>query len=57
MDETSFDISRSELAEASRRFPAHRLPQPAGHPSSDVGYFAAPGTEFARHAWDEGGHS
>jgi len=57
MDETSFDIDRAALTEASRRFPAHRLPQPAGDPSADMRYLSAPGTEFARHAWDEGGHS
>jgi|GEM_PF-4164925 len=58
MDETSFEIDRAALTEASRRFPAHRLPLPdRAHPSGDVAYLAAPGTEFARHAWDEGGHS
>ncbi len=57
MDETSFDIDRTLLAEASRRFPAHRLPRLEAHPTSDVAYLDAPGTEFARHAWDEGGHS
>lgn len=57
MDETSFDIDRAALNEASLRFPAHRLPQPTGRPTGDVAYLAAPGTEFARHAWDEGGHS
>ena len=57
MDETSFDIDRDLLAETSRRFPAHRLPQSPGHPSAGLDYLAAPSAEFARHAWDEGGHS
>lgn len=57
MDETNFDIDRAGLAEVSRRFPAHRLPQPLAHPGTDLTYLAAPHAEFARHAWDEGGHS
>ncbi|HWV25837.1 MAG TPA: hypothetical protein VNZ66_01335 [Aeromicrobium sp.] len=57
MDETSFEINRADLSEASRRFPAHRLPRAVGRPTADVTYLAAPGAEFARHAWDEGGHS
>jgi len=57
MDETSFEIDRAALSDTSRRFPADRLPQPAARPTADVRYLAAPGTEFARHAWDEGGHS
>ena len=57
MDEMSFDYDRDDLAEASRRFPAHRLTTRPAHPNGDLRYLSAPGTDFARHAWDEGGHS
>lgn len=57
MDESSFAIDSTQLAEASRLFPAHRLAPASPHPDSDVSYLAStPGVEFARHAWDEGGH-
>ena len=57
MDESSFEIDSGQLAEASRRFPAHRLEHASPRPVSDVSYLAvAPGVEFGRHAWDEGGH-
>jgi hypothetical protein len=57
MDESSFDIDSAQLAEASRRFPQHRLPPSAAHPNSDVSYLTAtPGAEFGRHVWDEAGH-
>lgn len=57
MDESSFEIDSDKLAEASRRFPPHRLAPSAPHPHSDVSYLtAAPGAEFGRHAWDEAGH-
>jgi hypothetical protein len=57
MDESSFDIDSTQLAEASLRFPAHRLTPAQASVDSDVSYLAAaPGADFARHAWDEGGH-
>lgn len=67
MDETSFEFDTAQLAEASRRFPAHRLTLSIngggtdGRPNRDVSYLAsanylATATEFGRHAWDEGGH-
>ncbi len=58
MDETTFEYESAQLAEASRRFPAHRREiSPIAHPVSDVGYLrTAPSAEFGRHAWDEGGH-
>ncbi|WP_159085871.1 hypothetical protein [Aeromicrobium chenweiae] len=57
MDETSFDIDPSLLAEASRLFPAHRLAPPSPRPAGDVSFLpSTPGDEFARRAWDEGGH-
>ena len=55
MDETSFDIDQAQLREAAKRFPAHRLTNAGGHPTSDVSYLAT-AAEFGRHAWDEGGH-
>ena len=58
MDESSFEIDSATLAEASRRFPAHRLATTRAHPDPDVTYLAVDaGGEFGRHAWDEGGHS
>lgn len=55
MDESSFEIDSRQLAEASLRFPAHRLSPVDAHPVSDVSYLAqAP--EFGSHAWDEAGH-
>ncbi len=56
MDETMFEVDVAQLAEASRRFPAHRRAVPIGRPDADLAYFTAPGSEFGRHAWDEGGH-
>jgi hypothetical protein len=57
MDESTFDWEIAQLAEASRRFPAHRLHPPVAHPRVDVSYLrTAPSAEFGRHAWDEGGH-
>ena len=57
MDETTFDIDKAQLAEASRRFPAARLPyRDVAHARADLTYLAAPAAEFGRHAWDEGGH-
>ena len=56
MDETMFEVDVAKLAEASRRFPAHRRAVPVGHSVADLGYLTAPGAEFGRHAWDEGGH-
>ncbi len=57
MDETMFEYESAQLAEASRRFPAHRRAMHVGHPSADVEYLStAPSAEFGRHAWDEGGH-
>lgn len=56
MDETTFDIDSRQLAEASHRFPARRLPQRDARPAADFSYLAAPAAEFGRHAWDEGGH-
>lgn len=55
MDESSFDIDPTQLREAAKRFPAHRLTTPGGHPDSDVSYIAR-AAEYGRHAWDEGGH-
>lgn len=59
MDETTFEFEAAQLAEASRRFPAHRRKvSPVAHPDIDVGFLrTAPSAEFGRHAWDEGGHS
>ena len=57
MDETTFEYESAQLAEASRRFPAHRRKVPVAHPDADVGYLrTAPSVEFGRHAWDESGH-
>jgi hypothetical protein len=56
MDESSFDIDAAQLAEASRRFPAHRLAHAEARPLGDVSYLAAaPGEDFWTHAWDEAG--
>lgn len=55
MEESAFEIDSRHLAEASVLFPAHRLVPSAPHPGSDVSYLSA-GSEFGRHAWDEGGH-
>ncbi|MCW2829886.1 MAG: hypothetical protein JWP31_578 [Aeromicrobium sp.] len=56
MDESSFEIDSQQLAEASRRFPAQRLVATRAKPDADVSYLTmAPGAEFGRHAWDEGG--
>lgn len=56
MDESSFDIDSAQLAEASRRFPAHRLTHAEARPSGDVSFLAvAPGADFLTHAWDEAG--
>jgi hypothetical protein len=58
MDETTFEYEAAQLAEASRRFPAHRRAMPVVHPESDFGYLrTAPSAEFGRHVWDEGGHA
>ncbi|MBC7630604.1 hypothetical protein [Aeromicrobium sp.] len=58
MDESSFEIDSASLAEAYRRFPAHRLSAPSAHPDPDVTYLATDtGAEFGCHVWDEGGHS
>ena len=57
MEESAFEFDSAQVAETSRRFPAQRLAHAAPRPVSDVGYLdAAPGAEFGRHAWDEGGH-
>ena len=56
MDETDFVFEPVQLADVSRRFPAHRREIPVGHPVADVSYLTAPSAEFGRHAWDEGGH-
>ena len=56
MDETTFEYESAHVAEASRRFPAHRRKMPVGHPDTDVDYLRAPRAEFGRHVWDEGGH-
>lgn len=56
MDESSFEIDSTQLAEASRRFPVQRLAPSAPHPDSDLSYLATPSAEFGRHAWDEAGH-
>lgn len=56
MDETMYEVDVARLAEASRRFPAHRRVATVGHPGADLAYLTAPGAEFGRHAWDEGGH-
>ncbi len=54
MDDTTFEYDRSDVATVARRFPAHRLDQPAGHPG-DVRFLSG-ADEFQQHAWDEGGH-
>ncbi|WP_162891245.1 hypothetical protein [Aeromicrobium sp. A1-2] len=57
MDESSFEIDSAQIAEASRRFPAHRLAPRHPGARADVSYLATtPGAEFGRHAWDEAGH-
>jgi len=56
MDDTTFEYEVAQLAEASRRFPAHRRKVAVAHPDADVTYLrTAPSVEFGRHAWDEGG--
>ncbi|MBP2392059.1 hypothetical protein [Aeromicrobium fastidiosum] len=56
MEESAFEFDSAHVAETSRRFPAQRLTHAEPHPVSDVSYLhAAPGAEFGRHAWDEGG--
>lgn len=55
MEESSFEIDQLQLAETSRRFPAHRRTQPHAHPDADLSYLGR-GGEFGTHAWDEGGH-
>jgi hypothetical protein len=55
MDESSFDIDSAQVAEASARFPAHRLVRPYATPDADLSYLAG-SAEFGRHAWDEAGH-
>ena len=57
MDESTFEIDSTQIAEASARFPAHRLATRHAKPNADVSYLeTAPSAEFGRHAWDEGGH-
>ncbi len=57
MDESTFDIDSAQIAEASARFPAHRLARRHAEPDTDVSYLeTAPSAEFGRHAWDECGH-
>jgi hypothetical protein len=57
MDESSFEIDSAQIAEASARFPAHRLAPRHASPHADVSYLeTAPSAEFGRHAWDEAGH-
>ena len=58
MDETTFEYEAAQLAEAYRRFPAHRRKMPpVAHPDFDVDFLrTAPSAEFGRHAWDEAGH-
>jgi len=58
MEESSFEIDSSQLAEAVRLFPPQRQAHLASYPACDLGYLAAatPGEGFVRHAWDEGGH-
>jgi len=57
MDDTTFEYEIAQLAEASRRFPAHRRQVPIGCPDADLSYLrTAPSVEFGRHAWDESGH-
>jgi hypothetical protein len=57
MDESAFDIDATQIAEASARFPAHRLAPRLAKPDADVSYLEnAPSAEFGRHAWDECGH-
>jgi len=57
MDESAYEYEHAHLAEAARRFPAHRLAHAAPRPDSDVSYLvASSGVEFASHAWDEAGH-
>lgn len=56
MNETAFDIDPHQLAEAARRFPAHRHTTPLAQPNADVSYLATQqGSDFCRHAWDESG--
>ncbi|MCW2770240.1 MAG: hypothetical protein JWR27_1673 [Aeromicrobium sp.] len=55
MDESSFDIDSGQLAETSRRFPAHRLSPAHATSVGDVSYLAYT-PEFGSHAWDEAGH-
>ena len=55
MDEISFGMQTDQIAQMSRRFPAHRTTQPVAHPQGDLAWLAT-GPEFGRHAWDEGGH-
>ena len=56
MDETTFEYETAQLAEASRRFPAHRRAMPVVRADPDFGYLStASSAEFGRHAWDEGG--
>jgi hypothetical protein len=57
MDESSFEIDSAQVAEASARFPAHRLAPGQAQPDTDISYLeTAPSAEFGRHAWDECGH-
>ena len=57
MDDSTFEIDSAQIAEASARFPAHRLAPRHAKPNADVSYLeTAPSAEFGRHAWDEGGH-
>lgn len=54
MDESSFEIDPVQLAEASRRFPAHRGTAAVHAHPGDLSYLTT-APEFGRHAWDEGG--
>ena len=57
MDESSFEIDSTHVAEVSARFPARRLAPRHAKPDSDISYLeTAPSAEFGRHAWDECGH-
>lgn len=57
MDEMIFSYDADQVAAASSRFPAHRLPTTSGRPDADLTYMTtARNAEFGRHVWDESGH-
>lgn len=57
MDESTFDIDRATVTAGARRFPAHDRAVRRTDAPGDLSYIARRSAHFARHCFDENGHS